>query len=960
MNNLWDIIKESKDYENLNESTFFNSIIVSMPSELDHFVALAKQSTNVKSTQDLMTELTNHYVTRRGSEPTIMNVTVGSDSEAIDEECGFCKSNNLRPFNNHSVKSCRKVKSLKLNNDDFKPTNIIGRARAIGIPEDKSQAILDTGATTTVTGRRDLFTSFRKLENKPIVTAGGIVNATGIGTINVELKAGRQTMTWSISDTLYIPSLEVTLISTAKLKMKKLKLLYEPHLGKATICDAYTNAIWEVPLIDNIIAFKIVNPLKMHYDSIYSIGKQDKITFYHAKLGHLNEVDLRHMLKRLYNIKFDKNEHVQCDPCTIGKSKEKPFEGKLNKAKQPLEIIHSDIAGPINTGEEMEDKYFITFIDEFTRFNAVSIIGSKSDAFAAFVLYHNTMTNIFDKRIKFFHCDRGKEYISNQFKDFLQTNGIVYNLTSGYAPQSNGIAERFNRTLQDDARTMLNDAKLPSTFWPFAILHSSHTRNRLPHSHLKRITPFEKLTGEKPKLDQYTVFGCKVMVHIPAGKRHGKFEAHSKPGIFLGYPFDSNGFHALVDGDVEPRCYRSGKFYESEVPGYETFNKSHRGNLSTRGRNTTPLAQLGGPDHISILQPIDAHEVRTIELEQAYNNEAQEDINDNLDEVTDDQLLEESDKSEEISYHNEAQEDINDNLDEVTDDQIIKESDKSEEISYHNEAQEDVNDNLDEVMDDQIIEEPDKSEETSYNNEAQEAINNNLNEMTDDQVNNEPNKTEENSFNLQASNNETQEESNNKIDEPVNDQVNNKPKEREDINNIDEGNKTNNQTENIDIASNNDYAGNQSVNQLKRKDSPVQRPSPSKKQIIVPGRAREERIKELKRQQYENAYLVNSNNDIVIPKSYEHAMKLIDSQQWITASQEELKNHDRNDTWTLIDKSSVPNNKKIIGCRWVYNRKIDANNEPTIYKARLVAQGFSQIPGLDYEETAAPVTTLVV
>ena len=732
MNNLWDIIKESKDYENLNESTFFNSIIVSMSPELDHFVALAKQSTNVNSTQDLMTELTNHYVTRRSSEPTIMNVTVGSDYEAIDEQCGFCKSNNLRPFNNHNVKSCRKVKSLKLNNDEFKPTNIIGKARAIGIPEDKSQAILDTGATTTVTGRRDLFTNFRKLENKPIVTAGGIVNATGIGTINVELQAGGQTMTWSISNTLYIPSLEVTLISTAKLKTKKLKLLYEPDLGKATICDAYTNAIWEVPLIDNIIAFKIVNTLKMHHDSIYSVGKQDKITFYHAKLGHINEVDLRHMLKRLYNIKFDKNEHVQCDPCTIGKSKEKPFEGKLNKAKEPLEIIHSDIAGPINIGGEIEDKYFITFIDEFTRFNAVSIIGSKSDAFAAFVLYHNTMTNIFDKRIKFFHCDRGKEYISNQFKDFLQNNGIVYNLTSGYAPQSNGIAERFNRTLQDDARPMLNDAKLPSTFWPFAILHSSHTRNRLPHSHLKRITPFEKLTGEKPKLDQYTVFGCKVMVHIPAGKRHGKL--------------DSNGFHALVDGDVEPRCYRSGKFYESEVPGYETFNKSHKGNLSTRGRNVTPLAQLGGPDHISILQPIDAHEVRTIELEQTYNNETQEDINDNLHEMTDNQIINDSDKPEENSDNNEAQENINDNIDVIMDDQITKE--------FH------------------------EPEENSHNNRTQEAINDSLNERTDDQVNNKP-KEGENINNINDGN-------------KTNNQTENEIK----------------QIENTDMVINNDYAGN--------------------------------------------------------------------------------------------------------------------------------------------------------
>ena len=567
MNNLWDIIKESKDYENLNDSTFFNSIVMAMPPELDHFVALAKQATNVKSPQDLMNELTNHYLTKRGNDPSIMNVTVRSESEVIDEECGFCKSNNMRPFNNHSVKFCRKVKSLKLNNDEFKPTNILGRVRAIGIPEDKSQAILDTGATTTVTGRRDLFTNFRKLENKHIVTAGGIVNATGIGTINVKLKAGGQTMTWSISDTLYIPSLEVTLISTAKLKMKKLKLLYEPDLGKATICDAYTNAIWEIPLINDIIAFKIVNSVKVYQDSIYLIGTQ------------------------------------------------------------------------IESEESKETSHDETEMEEDIR---------------------NDVNN------------QSKESVSN-------------------------------------------------------------------------------------------------------------------------YPIS--------------------------------------------------------------------------------NNESLEENNNKTDEMKDDQIVKESDKPEENSLKLQT---------------------------YNKETQEEIIDNLDEMKYDQIIKEPDKQEENSYNNEAQEEIND-------------------------------------KIDEQVNNQVNNKPKEGEDINNVDDGDKTNNQagnrikqTENIDTIINNDYAGNQSVNQLKRKDSPVQRPSPRKKQTTIPARAREERFKEVKRQQYENPYLMKSNNDIVMPKSYEHAMKLIDSQQWTTASQEELMN---------------------------YNKNIDANSEPTIYKTRLVLQGFSQIPGLNYEETVALVTT---
>lgn len=71
-----------------------------------------------------------------------------------------------------------------------------------------------------------------------------------------------------------------------------------------------------------------------------------------------------------------------------------------------------------------------------------------------------------------------------------------------------------------------------------------------------------------------------------------------------------------------------------------------------------------------------------------------------------------------------------------------------------------------------------------------------------------------------------------------------------------------------------------------------------------------------------------------------------------------MATHERNNTWTLIDPGDVPNNNNIVRLRWVFNIKTNATNEPIKWKVRLVAQGFSQKPGIDYEETYAPATSL--
>lgn len=92
-----------------------------------------------------------------------------------------------------------------------------------------------------------------------------------------------------------------------------------------------------------------------------------------------------------------------------------------------------------------------------------------------------------------------------------------------------------------------------------------------------------------------------------------------------------------------------------------------------------------------------------------------------------------------------------------------------------------------------------------------------------------------------------------------------------------------------------------------------------------------------------------------VPRSYEEAIGQEESQQWITAMEEEINSLNRSETWVLVDS---PPDRKIIDSKWIFAKKLNSNNEVTRFKARLVARGFSQIPGVDFFDTFSPVARL--
>jgi len=112
-----------------------------------------------------------------------------------------------------------------------------------------------------------------------------------------------------------------------------------------------------------------------------------------------------------------------------------------------LELVHSNLCGPIKPSSNGGKRYIITFIDDFSRKPWVYILQEKSKAFATFKSFKALVEKEASCQIKALRTDRGGEFISHEFVKFCEIHGIKRQLTAAYSPQQNGVCEHKNRTI---------------------------------------------------------------------------------------------------------------------------------------------------------------------------------------------------------------------------------------------------------------------------------------------------------------------------------------------------------------------------------------------------------------------------------------------------------------------------------------------------------------------------------
>ncbi len=216
------------------------------------------------------------------------------------------------------------------------------------------------------------------------------------------------------------------------------------------------------------------------------------------------------------------------------------------RTRRKLELVHSDVCGPMSVESVGGKKYFVTFIYDYSRCCDVYFLKYKSEVFEKFKEFEAAVTNETGTTIGTLRTDNGGEYLSAAFVDFLKSKGIRYELSVPHSPQQNGVAERMNRTLMESARSMISHAGLPNSYWAEAVGTAAYVKNRVPTSSLKveKRTPYEKWYGRKPKLNHLRVFGCAAYAHVPSNQRQ-KLDKKSIKYRFVGYSKESKGYRLL-------------------------------------------------------------------------------------------------------------------------------------------------------------------------------------------------------------------------------------------------------------------------------------------------------------------------------------------------------------------------------------------------------------------------------
>ncbi|CAH0715205.1 unnamed protein product, partial [Brenthis ino] len=274
---------------------------------------------------------------------------------------------------------------------------------------------------------------------------------------------------------------------------------------------------------------------------------------WHRRLGHVN----RHSLNIL---KLPVSKKV-CELCMSGKATRLQFKSVQHPRSHYIgELLHTDISGPTRVEGINGELYYQVIIDDYSHFLVVNLLRCKSEATEKFVNYIKRLENEKEVKVKRIRCDNGCELKNKKFEAFCNDKGIQIEYTAPYSPQSNGVAERMNRTLYNNARTQLIETQLPKHLWTEAILCSAYQLNRCPSSSINFKTPEEIFRGTTD-LSKLKCFGSKCWAVILP--RQGKFDERSRETRMVGY--GQNGYRLWDSKTNEIIVSRDVKFNEMDI-----------------------------------------------------------------------------------------------------------------------------------------------------------------------------------------------------------------------------------------------------------------------------------------------------------------------------------------------------------------------------------------------------------
>ncbi|GKB88274.1 retrovirus-related pol polyprotein from transposon TNT 1-94 [Tanacetum coccineum] len=250
--------------------------------------------------------------------------------------------------------------------------------------------------------------------------------------------------------------------------------------------EEYSEIIKDGKIIGNgirkngLYIMKLVNKSQ---DKLCLATVVDNSTLWNRRLGHVNmrliqSFSSKELVRNLPKIKYDKHF---CDICKIGKQAHASHKDKnMVSTTRCLELLHMDLFGPLAIKSYGGNLYTLVVVDDYSWYTWTIFLNTKNKAFEKSEILSRKIQSQLGSSIIAIRKDHDREFDNEvQFRAYCDAQGITHNFLAPCTPQSNGVVEKKNRTLQEMSRTMLNEQTIPQKFWCNVVDTSTYILNRI-------------------------------------------------------------------------------------------------------------------------------------------------------------------------------------------------------------------------------------------------------------------------------------------------------------------------------------------------------------------------------------------------------------------------------------------------------------------------------------------------
>ncbi|KAL0285382.1 UNVERIFIED_CONTAM: hypothetical protein Sradi_7175000 [Sesamum radiatum] len=355
----------------------------------------------------------------------------------------------------------------------------------INMISNSASLVLDTGCGAHICNDLQVLQRSRRLSKDEMILRlgdGKAVAAKAVGSLRLVVS---DHIRIDLKDCYFVPSMVKNIISIPMLDSEGFKFLINKSCFYLIFNDVHHLL---GTLVNSLYILQQSNSI-MTAQHKRKVDNHENAQIWHARLGHISKDRIRRLVDSK-NLEIDNLDHLPtCESCLKGKMTKKPFVGQSAIANSLLDLVWLCL-----------------------------LMRYKSEAFGRFKEYRLEVENQTNRKIKALWSDRGGEYLSGEFIDYLKENGILSQWTPPGTPQLNAVAERRNRTLLDMVRSMMSFTELPPSFWGYALETAAKLLNIAPSKSVPQ-TQYEIWHGKPASYKYLRVWGSPAFVKRLVGDK---------------------------------------------------------------------------------------------------------------------------------------------------------------------------------------------------------------------------------------------------------------------------------------------------------------------------------------------------------------------------------------------------------------------------------------------------------